>query len=144
MKTPREILLSKHQGVEPSLDVLREQFVAGIAKSPAESKRSRSDGLPALEGQGWREIILLFRWHLAGWATVWIVVALLQTAAGTVETSRVAQHKATSPSPVILTLKENRRQILEFGALPSALTPPGLPVVPQSRRSLRQMDWAYS
>jgi hypothetical protein len=143
MKTPREILLGKHQSIEPRLDALREQFVAGVSAAPSKSAPPRAVGAVASEGFGWGELILMVRWHLAGLAAMWLLIGVLRVAGGAADTPSMAQRNVTLPRTVILALKENRRRILEFGNAPTVSVSPSQ-AAPRSHHSYRQIDWANS
>ena len=76
MKTPREILLERHQAAESKLDEIRKTAVASV-----DDRRINS---PAITDRGyhWREFLFSLRWHLAGMSAVWLVIALLNLNAG--------------------------------------------------------------
>jgi len=144
MKTPREVLLGTHQHIEPRLDALRERFISNL--TPLQSDNIRAGGAESAtpERLGWYGLILLFRWHLGALAAVWMLIAVLRIDGGAAETPRIARQKVASPRMVILTLKENRRQILELGGPPNPLAPPSLQAPLPSRRSHIDMNYAYS
>jgi hypothetical protein len=136
--------LNRHQNIESRLDALREQVVAGLSASPAES--SSPPGVFPIEndGGGWREFILLVRWHLAGLAAMWVLITVFRFAGDAAEPSRMTQGKRASPGMIIASLKDNRRQLSEFGGAPVASGPWWLPQPPRSRRSQVQIDSAYT
>ena len=142
MKTPREILLEKHRSIEPKLDALREEFVAGSTGLPTVSARSeRADSLEK-DSVTWRDLILAARWHLAGLTAMWVLIAVLRTEGARAEAPAMARHVAASPRTLISALKENRLQIMEYGGFPAVPVPPVLQGVPQSRRSYLQANCA--
>jgi hypothetical protein len=96
------------------------------------------------EGGGWREFILLVRWHLAGLAAMWVLITVLRFAGDAAETSRMTQGKQASPGVVIASLKDNRRQISEFGSAPAVSGPWWQPQPSRSRRSQVQIESAYT
>ena len=111
MKTPREILIKRHQAIEPKLDAIRETAVASLndrrtANSPAVTDRRYN----------WREFLFSLRWHLAGMSAVWLVVALLSLNAGHSASlaSSVPAQKIPSAQIIMASLRENRRQLLEL------------------------------
>ena len=144
MKTPREILLGKHEGIEPKLDALRRQFVADVARPTAGSPIKREICSREPKIFRWQEAFIVVRWHLAGLTAMWLLIAVLRAAGGAAETHRMAEHKVAAPRTVILTLKENRRQIQELSGAPVASAPLRLQAVPQPRRSHLEIDWAYT
>lgn len=139
MKTPREILLGKHQRIEPKLDAMREQFLEGVASVQAEQTRRRDDDV-----SGWPQFIRMVRWHLAGLSAVWALIVLLRVTSTAVESLPLAQAKAEPPRTAIALLKENRRQIMELGDAPFASIPVMAPPASKSRRSCLQRDWDYA
>ncbi len=144
MKTPREILLGKHENIRPRLDALREEFAAELTRSQTERAPQGQPAPADSTGFGWRELLLIGRWHLASLGAVWILIATLRLTGGVTEAPRIAQAKAPSKPTVILTLKENRRQLLEFSGATVPSVSPVPPAVSPSRRSCREPDRAYS
>jgi len=144
MKTPREILRGKHEGIEPKLDALRREFVADVPRPLAGIPVKHQSCTRAPKIFGWQEAFMMVRWHLAGLTAVWLLIAVLGRAGGAAETPRMAEHKVAAPRTVILTLRENRRQIRELSGAPVASAPQRLQAVPQPRRSHLEIDWAYT
>jgi hypothetical protein len=143
MKTPRDALLEKHTPMQPKLDALRQHFIAslpGLSSEPSPSTRAVS--VLSIR-PGWRDFILGLRWHLIGLSGAWVLVALLWVSAGAPESATVTQAQVTSPQTVILALKANRRQVLEFGDA-TAASPPAVPASRRStRRSSLEAAWDY-
>jgi len=107
MKTPREVLLQRHQSIERKLDHVREHAIASVVEGrekPAEVATHRSSPL--------REFLLPLRWHLAGMTAAWIIVVLLNI--DRPSNSPTAQEVSASPRQLLAELRENRRQILEL------------------------------
>jgi hypothetical protein len=139
MKTPREVLFSKHKGIEPRLDGLRQEFLRGL-KLPAQIAPQQQPNVGSSVWD-WREILLFARWHLTGLAVIWLLVVILRISDGMAETRPSVHAKAAPSLPLILTVIENRRQILEFSN-GAAIVPPQIPGGPQ-RRSRGPSGWAY-
>ena len=114
MKTPREILLQKHQGAEPKLDAIRE-MVVGEGRRAAVPK-TRITGTATLPAWSWREFLFSLRWHMAGLGTAWVVIALLNLNIGHSTSLASAMPAAKIPPPQIIlaSLRENRRELLEL------------------------------
>lgn len=73
------------------------------------------------------------RWHLAGLAVVWMMIALLNTEQSTREETAA---KASSTEELLVAMQENRRQLLELTEAPAADTPkPALQLYVPKRRS---------
>jgi hypothetical protein len=86
MKTPREILLARHQAAEPGLDVVRRDVLENL--SPNESRCvGRWNHFVA----GCREILRLPCWAWSGLAAAWLVIVGLNVAA--------RETPATQPAP---------------------------------------------
>ena len=143
MKTPRHILFEKHARTEPKLDSLRQRFIGMLPSRateqfPAASKVSLESKRP-----NWREFFLGLRWHLAGLSGAWMLVALLRISAGSPATPAEAQARQISPQTVIVALKANRRQVLEFGEGTMSGGPAVPPARPPMRRSSLERGWNY-
>ena len=93
---------------------------------------------------GWRELIPAVRWHLPGLAATWLLVALFRLADSSPATAPLVEAKASSPRAVILALKANRRQVLEFGGTSLPTASAVLPARSPGRRSCLETDRAYS
>ncbi len=81
MKTPREILLQKHQPAEPRLEALCERVLgaelSGHKEAPAPILAAHGSGLTALPLTLWRELILPVRHVWGALAAVWVVLAAM-------------------------------------------------------------------
>ncbi|HLZ53972.1 MAG TPA: hypothetical protein VKS19_05785 [Verrucomicrobiae bacterium] len=133
MKTPREILMERHQAVAPKLDEIRETTVAAVCDrrfhSPAVIDRRYN----------WREFLYSLRWHLAGMGAAWLMIALLSLNVGhaTSLASAMPREKIPPAQIILASLRENRRELLELiqpaearDARPAKL----FPVPPRSER----------
>jgi hypothetical protein len=79
MKTPRDILLTRHQAATPKLDALRRAVLAEEFSAP-ESKKQKSGMVALLLGciqVPWRELVLPSRRVWTGLATMWILIFLV-------------------------------------------------------------------
>jgi hypothetical protein len=89
MKTPREVLLARHQAAEAKLDAVRRDVLDNLA--PGENRRSgRVDNFVAT----CRELFRLPRWAWGGLAAAWLVIVALNIAA--------RETPARQPSPPII------------------------------------------
>jgi hypothetical protein len=143
MKTPRDALLEKHMATQPKLDALRRHFITSLPSLLSAPSRS----VPALsvhsKGWAWRDFILEIRWHLVSLSGAWVLIALMWVSAGRSQAPRVMQAKTTSPRTVILALKANRRQVLEFGEAPALSTLAVPPPHPSTRRGSLESKRIY-
>ena len=119
MKTPREILLQRHQAAAPKLDAIRADVVAGLARPPAREEFS------------WRDVVRSLRWHLAAMSVVWVVVGILNMSGSPDAVASIPRDKIPTPQQLWASLRENRRLLLEYSDAPvvEASAPP------QGRRS---------
>jgi len=120
MKTPKEILLQRHEAVEPKLDAVRQNALSALAR-------------PSL-AQSWRGFIFSIRWHLAGLSAVWMVVLLLSLDSTPGSTLVIARDKIPSARVLLASLLKNRRELMELTGTP----PAGEPVALPPRRSENQ------
>jgi hypothetical protein len=140
MKTPREVLLQRHQSIERRLDDVREHVIATVVEGKG---RAGQDSQRARRSSPLREFLLPWRWHLAGMTAVWIVVAVLNI--DRPSSASTTQQAAAPPRQLLTELRENRRQILELvessitqpdaGGAASLPAPP--PFVPRRRSELQ-------
>ncbi len=84
-------------------------------------------GMSALR-PSWRELLLSFRWHLAGLSAAWLVVLVLNVDHSPAPSLALAKQNIPSPQQLLTALRENRRQVLEMTG-PTISDP-----VPESRR----------
>src|SRR4030095_5360025 len=112
MRNPREILFERHRSAESRLDGVRQIVLASLATpSGRESPRNQ---VPCSARSSLRELLLSFRWHLAGLSAACLVVLLLNMEPSPTEERSLAKHNASSPRQLLTALLENRRQIAEL------------------------------
>ena len=111
MKTPRELLLDRHRQAQSKLDAIRRETLAGMKK-----------GQPERAAISLRDIFHSLRWHLTGMGAIWIFVLFLH-----LETGRPSQAmasnppaKTSSPQFIMVSVRENRRQLAEMIDSPPA------------------------
>ena len=114
MKTPREILLERHQAAEPKLDAIRQSVVAAVY-----DRRTTkiTDSSPVTDRRHfWREFLFSLRWHLAGLGASWLVILVLNLNVGPSTTFASALPAAKIPPPQIIlaSLRENRRELQQL------------------------------
>ncbi len=117
MKTPREVLLQRHQAVEPKLNAVRRNALAALER-------------PGI-AQSWRMFVFAMRWHLAGMSAVWMVVLSLNLGSAPGSAVVTAQDKIPPAGVLLAALLENRRELLELIEMPAASEP----AAPPPRRS---------
>ena len=127
MKTPRNILLTRHQAVEPQLDRIRRavigEFNAKTQRSEDAKISETSGGFAALRlcvKKLFRELIWPCRRTWAGLAAVWLAIALFHLSHRELRQPALAQ-TAPSPGETRLAWLEQRRVLDELiGPIPAA------------------------
>src|SRR5687768_7830592 len=76
MKTPREILLSKHQAVTPKLDALRHNVLKQVEPRADVEEPSRGSDVGFIF-KLWIELVLPSRRIWSGLAATWIVILIM-------------------------------------------------------------------
>ena len=121
MKTPREILIQRHQDVAPKLDAIRHKVVGS-------TRRSSILSWPILL---WRELIWSSRRIWAGLAAVWLL--LLAANVSSRDHSPASAMASASPE-MILSFQQQERLLAELmGPDEPRAARPAPPFVPQSR-----------
>jgi hypothetical protein len=126
MKTPRDILLSRHRAVEPKLDAIRHKVVDQLAvRRPAPSRFSIPD---------WLRVWWSWRWQLAGLTAVWLTIGLLHAGSPDATAPVVAHKNTVSRRQLEQAYQENQRKFFELLEPPSVeAAPAARPVVPPRR-----------
>ncbi|MFO1457980.1 MAG: hypothetical protein U1G08_01125 [Verrucomicrobiota bacterium] len=132
MKSPRELILDRHQAATPDLDAIRSRALATLATAGVPARNETPGRIHAiLEGIRWMR-----PWprQLAALGCLWLLVSLLnrqsapQLPAATAAVSPVTAHR------IVSSIREYRRQISELMA-PSS-PPAAVPhaILPSRRR----------
>jgi hypothetical protein len=105
VKTPRELLLGHHHQAQSKLDALRRETLASMEK-----------GEPEHAPISLRDMLRSVRLHLAGMAAVWAFVLLLNmdTSPSPQMLASIPPAKIPSPQIMMVSLRENRRQLAEL------------------------------
>jgi len=136
MKTPREILLQRHQAADAKLSQIRRDVIAQMESSSV----TRAEGLPrrALT-KVWHELIWPCRQTWAGLATVWVVLLTLQLASR--DASAVVARKSPPPSREMLrVLRQQQLLLAELVDRPESRAADRPKVVPLRPRSERREE----
>jgi hypothetical protein len=104
MKTPREILLQRHRGVQSRLDAIRRAAIAETRNEPARPQATLRDVLRSL------------RWHFVGMSAVWLLVLLLHADTGGAPQMMASIPSAKIPPPQVMlaSMREHRRVLVEM------------------------------
>ena len=111
MRTPREILLKRHQTVEPKLERMWTEELSTELRS--EAMPARENVLLAAGWALWRELVLPSRRIWAGLACAWVLIAVLNLASAEPTTKVVSQMKPPS-SEELRALIEQRRMLAQL------------------------------
>ncbi len=111
MKTPRELLLGRHQAAGPSLDQIRQTIVGKIGQKP-----------PSFVLKLWQELILPARRAWICLAAGWVVVFALNLTAGSDASPSVSASGPMDPESVISLQRQERlmAQLIEGDTEPAA------------------------
>ena len=136
MKTPREILLERHQAAVSKLDTIRETAVAALGDK-AMASSAATDRRGSLH-----EFLFSLRWHLAGMSAVWLVVASLSLNVGHSPGPVASIPTAKNPSAQIImaSLRENRRELLQMIQSPDLHDAGPQRLIPPQPRSQRRYE----
>src|SRR5579859_4108297 len=139
MKTPREILMARHQAATPKLDDIRHAVVGKLNNEAAKEQKSQNIFVSLLLGCSkdiWRELILPSRRIWTGLAAVWVIIF----AANFSMRDHSQMPLAKSPSPEMISTFQQQEQLLTelIGPDEPSVAEPQRPYVPRpaSRRSL--------
>lgn len=143
MKTPRELLLKKHQGANAGLDSLRRQILETECRGKALNSRLETCGirsLPRVALKLWSELIQPARRVWAGFALAWLMILAVNVADS--DHSQPAQAKAKPVSAgTLLAFKERQKILAELmGTTEPVAADKRKPVLPRPR-SQRQDRW---
>jgi hypothetical protein len=105
MKTPRELLLDRQRQAQSNLDVIRRETLAGMNKVQPERATISL-----------RDIFHSLRWHLTGMGAIWIFVVFLHLDTGRPSQAMASNPPAKTSSPqfIMVSVRENRRQLAEM------------------------------
>jgi len=121
MKTPREILLKRHQSANAKLDQLRREVLSTMFSRPIRALRRDCRKEKPLAVRAlfvvWRELIWPCRRAWAGMAALWLV--LLGINRGLSEPPKAARSAHTASAPALFEALEEQRRLL------AELIPPG-------------------
>jgi hypothetical protein len=105
MKTPKEILLARHSGVQGKLDNLRTEAVRNMGGPPS-TKDTQSFSL--------LEFLRSLRWHLAAAGATCALVLLLNAEGSAEAPQHMANQASPSPSELLAAVQEHRRELLKW------------------------------
>jgi len=131
MKTPREILLQRHQSAMPKLDKIRGGVLAmtGCEKVSGETPATATEtvALPGRELSEWRVFVRSARWHLAGLGVAWAAVVVLNLDAPANTEAMISRDKIPAAKQLWAAVRENRRLLIEDSEAPASAEAPATP-----------------
>jgi len=144
MKTPREVILERHQSAEAKLAGIREEDLAAAVRQSRSGSSDESDGV-FLALRFWQEALWPYRRVWLGLAAVWILIAAVKFS--TTET-RTAHYTAQRPNQAVLTALHDQRRLMDQllePAAPALAAPPKRPgprseVKPERERKARVLQ----
>lgn len=112
MKTPRELILERHQSAEAKLKSIRAEDLAAYARLTAETKGGHPSplSLAVIAQHFWQETLWPWRRVWAGVAASWLVILGLGLATG--DTPGTAAIKPARPDPEVLAVLRQQEQLL--------------------------------
>ena len=123
MNTIRELLFKRHRPAGPKLDDLRRNVLEQLSRAsiPGLTDAGLNSGL-GTEFMGHkpepiatlRQLIWSCRWHIAALSAAWCLVAILSFGPAPGQPVTVAGPSRPSARELVLALRENRRQLLEW------------------------------
>jgi hypothetical protein len=115
MKTPRDILFTRHQAAAPKLDAIRREVVAGLNDQDTKA-RSKVVTLVAWHLGGsnklWRELVWPCRRIWAGLAAVWVLIFIVNFSQR--DGSQTVIAKSTPPTEVMMTFRDQQKWLDEL------------------------------
>jgi predicted PhzF superfamily epimerase YddE/YHI9 len=133
MKTPRELLLQRHQGANVRLDRIREDVVSQLTKTTASLEQGASTNTLL---KLWRELIWPKPIAWTGVAAAWGLILLLKLS--TQDASHVVAQKSSTSPEAIAEVRQQKRFFAELVGIaerPAAAS--ASPVLPRPRSERR-------
>ena len=132
MKTPREILLQRHESAQPKLDAVRREALASIT-------HDRPTVTPASSVlKLWEELVLPCRGIWAGLAAVWLGLLVFHLSGSSPARPSMLAKSRPVNSQMFLALREQQQILNELlgpaSTSPAAAAPPRNPSTPHSER----------
>ncbi len=125
MKTPREILLQRHQAAQTKLDALRREVIANLApKGKPDIPLVTSAFKLALRQWFWPS-----PWAWAGTGAAWLLIFVFEFS-GASSADRNAAIPAQTPPVSIIRMASAERRVLMNSLLDSAAAEPAIPPRP--------------
>lgn len=122
MKTPREILLERHQAATPKLDALRQSAVAAVRdhriSTGSANERQSPAALTLIWRILWNELIFPSRRTWAGLAAAWVLILAVNFSAH--DPSPVVARKSPPAAEMIMAWRQQQRLLAELNGSPAS------------------------
>lgn len=115
MKTPRDILLARHQAAEPKLSAIRKSVLAAVPETPGTIQAGRGFAVRLVPSWFlilWRELILPSHRVWSGLATIWALIVLVNLCQH--EPANRTQRAAAGAPPVMVSWGAEQRLMNEL------------------------------
>jgi hypothetical protein len=131
MKTPREILLERHSGVQGKLDSVRKEAIRHL-DAPSANRDVHSLSLV--------EFLRSLRWHLVAAGAACMLVLFLNAEGSSEAPQARAAQNSPSPAQLLAAVQEHRRELLSWeNDMVAVPEPPNKPQPPR-RSELRSTN----
>jgi hypothetical protein len=112
MKTPRELILARHQSAEAKLKGIRAEDLAACARSAAQASRQCPPTFDVATAaiRCWQETFWPWRRAWLGIATIWVGILAFSLAAR--DTPRTASTRPSRPDSEVLAVLQEQKQLL--------------------------------
>jgi hypothetical protein len=112
MKTPRELILERHQPAEAKLKAIRAEDLAACTRSvaPSSCQAAPAFDLATAAVRFWQEALWPWRRAWIGIAATWAFILAFSVAAG--ETPRTASARPPRPDPEVRAVLRDQKQLL--------------------------------
>lgn len=115
MKTPREILFARHRTVEPKLDAVRRGVMGELNRDLAGDQSLLSGVIGLIFGfpkKMWMELVTPCRRIWLGFAAVWILLFMINSAQRDTSENVVAQ--AAPPAGMMMAYRDQQKMLEEL------------------------------
>jgi hypothetical protein len=112
VKTPRELILERHQSAEAKLKAIRAEDLASCTRSATEGSLQRPPAfdLAAAAVKFWQEALWPWRRAWIGMAAIWLVILAFSLVTG--KAPRTASTKPPRPDPQVLAVLQEQKRLL--------------------------------
>lgn len=131
MKSPRELILERHEAATPELDALRSRLLADLA-SPVATPLPQNRN-PVSRARDWFQWMLPWPRQVAAMGCLWMLVSLLNHQTTPSLPVPTAERTPGFAHRIVSSILENRRQLSELIAPPNPPT-----AVPHARVPIRR------